>query len=598
MKYTLAVFCTGLTCLLGLAPALAQDKQPVAAHVAGNVYEPAKLEPTDERLAQLKLPQGFRIARFAELVNPRMIAVAPDGTVYITQREPGTLTMLRDTDNDGIADVQKVVAAKKMLHGIALHHNTMYLATVRSVFTAPINADGTLGDVRLLVDDLPDGGQHPNRTLGVGPDSMLYISVGSSCNACRETNDEHAALLRLNLQTMRRTIYASGLRNTLGFGWHPASQRLYGVDHGIDWLGDNEQQEELNEIVEGGRYGWPYVYADGKHVAHPQPPKEFTKAMWAQMSKEPALLYTPHSAPMQMVFYTGGQFPAEFRNDAFVAMRGSWNRWPPSGYEVIRVRFDQHGAPVRIEPFVSGFLVAGGAHGPEGQFARLAGLAMAKDGALLLSDDTNGVVYRVSYEPPAQSRAVQSTPAPRHAFPRVLTSQLPDMQGAARIPVTAAAFPPNAPLPQVHSAYSQNVSPALTWSDIPPQAKSLVVMVEDPDATSPKPFVHWLLANVPATVTALPAALPNTERLAQLGQAQQGANHTGEIGWSGPKPPAGEPPHHYYFQVFALDTTLQLPAGFNRQALLKAMRGHVLASGAVVGTFQREQLGEVTSAQQ
>jgi Raf kinase inhibitor-like YbhB/YbcL family protein len=599
MKTALTVLCLSITCLLsGLSPTVAQDKQAIVTHIEGNVYEPQKLEPTDERIGQLKLPPGFRIARFAELSNPRMMAVAPDGTVYISQREPGTLVMLRDVNSDGIADVQKVVAQKQMLHGVAVHDGTIYLATVKEIFAAPIKPDGTLGDLQMLVDDLPDGGQHPNRTLAVGPDGMLYVTVGSSCNVCRETNNEHATILRLNLQTLQRTIYASGLRNTLGFGWHPGSQRLYGMDHGIDWLGDNEQQEELNELVEGGRYGWPYVYADSKLVAHPQPPKEFTKEMWAQMSKEPTLLYTPHSAPMQMAFYTGSQFPDEYRNNAFVAMRGSWNRQPPSGYEVVRVHFDQRGTPVHIEPFLSGFLVSGGASdGKDGHFARLAGLAVAKDGALLVGDDTNGVIYRVSYEKPAQSRTADGTHTPHHAFPRVITSQLPNLQGTARLTVTAPSFAPNAPIPPEHSAYEQNVSPALAWSDVPKQAKSLVLMVEDADATSPKPFVHWLMANMPPTVTALPTGLPDTERPAPLGNALQGANHMSQIGWFGPKPPAGEPPHHYHFQVFALDTTLQLPSGFNRQALLDAMRGHVLASGEVVGTFQREQAETVTAAQ-
>jgi glucose/arabinose dehydrogenase len=282
----------------------AQDKKTKDVSIQGHVYEPAKLEPTDERVRQLRLPAGFRVRKFAEVSNPRMLAVGADGTVYVTQREPGTLTMLRDTDGDGVADVQRVVAEKERLHGVAVHRGRMYLAAVKEVFVADIKQDGTPGPLRAIISDLPDGGQHPNRTLAVGPDNMLYVTVGSTCNACTETNEEHATMLRASLDGSGRKVFASGLRNTLGFGWHPVSGNLYGMDHGTDWLGDEEQQEELNEIVEGAKYGWPYVYANSKPHPHAKPPAKLglTNADWARQSREPVLLYTPHSAPMQWAY--------------------------------------------------------------------------------------------------------------------------------------------------------------------------------------------------------------------------------------------------------------------------------------------------------
>ncbi|MGH9901988.1 MAG: YbhB/YbcL family Raf kinase inhibitor-like protein, partial [Pyrinomonadaceae bacterium] len=509
--------------------------------------------------------------------------------VYVTQREPGTLSMLRDTNGDGVADVQKVVAEKKMMHGVATHRGRMYLATVKEVFVADLRPDGTLGPLRMLISDLPDGGQHPNRTLAVGPDGMLYISVGSTCNACHETDDESATLLSARLDGTGRKIYASGLRNTIGFGWHPATGKLYGMDHGIDWLGDNEQREELNELVAGVKYGWPYVYADSKINPQDEVPKKLglTNADWARQSREPLLLYTAHSAPMQMAFYTGTMFPAEYRNDAFVAMRGSWNRKPPSGYEVVRVRFDRAGKPTAIEPFMTGFLVKGG--GPDGKdahFARLAGVAAARDGALLVADDTNNVIYRVAHGRSAEGEragASAATGAP------MITMMLPAAASApAVINVRSAAFNQNAPIPDRHSSYFQDLSPALSWSGVPAGAKSLVLMVEDPDAASPKPFVHWLVANIPPSMMSLPTSLPKTERPAQLGGAVQGATHTGQLGYYGPHPPPEEPPHRYHFQIFALDTVLQLPSGFNRRALLDAMRGHVIGRGELIGTYQRK----------
>jgi glucose/arabinose dehydrogenase len=290
------------------------------------------------------------------------------------------------------------VAKKPNMHGIAIHGGRMYLAAVTQVYAADIRENGTLGELQPIIDGLPDGGQHPNRTIAFGPDGMLHITVGSTCNACAETNEENATILRTNPAGSQRTIFASGLRNTIGFGWHPETGELWGMDHGIDWLGDQEQKEELNHLVEGRKYGWPYVYADGKINPADEPPAGVTPQEWAEQSEEPVLLHTAHSAPMQMAFYTGTQFPEDYRNDAFVAMRGSWNRKPPSGYEVVRIDF-QDGKPVAFEPFLTGFLVER-EDGTHGMFGRPVGLAAMPDGSLLVGDDTNGVIYRIAYGQP------------------------------------------------------------------------------------------------------------------------------------------------------------------------------------------------------
>ncbi len=515
--------------------------------------------------------------------------MADDGSVYVTQREPGTLVLVRDLDGDGVADVQRVVARQSGLHGIAIAGRRAYLATVKEVFTADIQPDGTLGPLQVFVANLPDGGQHPNRTLGIGPDGMLYVTVGSTCNACRESNRENATILRLPLQGGPREIFASGLRNTIGFGWHPASRRMFGMDHGIDWLGDDDPPEELNELVANARYGWPYVYADGRINPADEPPPGFTYAMWKQMSRMPAATYTPHSAPMQMAFYTATQFPSEYRNDAFVAMRGSWNRIPPSGYEVVRIRFDPSGTPQKIEPFLSGFLLPGAAPGGgDAHMGRLVGVAVAKDGALLVGDDTNNILYRVSYTNGSPAAGTRSEP-----YPRSLTKDLPDMRGRATLAVTSPAFGPNGSIPDANSAYGSNESPEIAWTGAPRKTKSFVLMVEDPDALSPRPYPHWLVANLSPSSARVGPRVPEGEKPAQLGGGRQGAGATSELAYHGPKPPAGDPPHHYHFQVFALDAVLDLPAGFNRHSLIAAMRGHVLASGEVVGVYQRS---EVASA--
>lgn len=353
-----------------------------------------KVPATDERVKQLKVPTGFTITKFAEDLNkPRMMAVHTDGTVYVTDRDKGTVTMLRDTNNDGKADQQKVVATKEEMHGIAIRDGKAYLMTVNEIYSADIKSDGTLGELKTIAKDFPEGGQHPNRTIEFGPDGMLYVSVGSTCNACGETNDENATLVQMKPDGSGRRIFAKGLRNTIGFAWHPQTKELYGFDHGIDWLGDTTQKEELNKLLEGGDYGWPYVYENGKANLADEPPKGMTWEEYARKTRFPALTYTAHSAPMDMVFYNGSQFPEEYKGDAIVTLHGSWNRSEPMGYKVVRVRYE-NGQPTSVEDFVTGFLV----NGNKEQFGRVVGLAQHKDGSLLITDDDNGVIYRVGYK--------------------------------------------------------------------------------------------------------------------------------------------------------------------------------------------------------
>jgi glucose/arabinose dehydrogenase len=227
-----------------------------------------------------------------------------------------------------------------------------------------------------------------------GPDGLLYINIGSPCNACYDNDPERAAILQMQLEDSTRTIFADGLRNTLGFDWHPETQELWGMDHGIDFLGNDSPNEELNLIEEGNNYGWPFCYDEQEVNEYlPVEPTGQTKAEFCAQSTAPTWLYQAHSAPIGMVFYTGDAFPEEYQNSAFVAMRGSWNRIPAVGYNVVRILFDEEGQPTGFEDFVTGFLIEDGmAH-----FGRLAGLLVLEDGSLLIAEDTNGVIYRVSY---------------------------------------------------------------------------------------------------------------------------------------------------------------------------------------------------------
>ena len=572
LKIAATLFASGLA-----AAALAQQK-PEQATLGGNVYRPVPVPVTKER--NPRVPAGFTARPYAAVAKARILALGPDGTVYVSQRDPGQLVALKDDDGDGRADTQRVVLRRPDLHGIAISGGRLYIATIREVLVADLQPTGDVGPLKLLADDLPDAGQHPNRTLAVGPDGKIYLSVGSTCNSCAERNHESATIVRFAPDGGERTVFASGLRNTIGFGWHPVSRRMWGLDHGIDWLGDDDQKEELNELLENQRYGWPWVYADGRINPAQEPPNGYTKEEWARLSEQPALLHTAHSAPMQMAFYDGTQFPKEYRGDAFAAFHGSWNRGTPSGYEVVRIRFDPSGAATAIEPFVTDFLVKDAAPGGgDGVVGRPVGVAVAKDGALLVGDDANGVIWRVAHDTAKAARDRSQ-----------VTSSLPESASAkGTIAVRSTAFGPDAPLPDRHSDYTGGDSPDLSWSGVPLTAKSVVLIAEDPDAVSPKPFAHWMIANLPPTTTELPAGLSKEGRLPALGGAVQGGTHAGSIGYYGPRPPAGDAPHRYHFQVFALDHTLTLAPGFTREALLDAIDGQVLAKGALVGTYQRKE---------
>ncbi len=563
------------------------DFKAANVRIAGAVVEPVKLPPD---LSALTVPEGYRISIFADgLGNARMLAVADDGTVYLTRRKEGDVLLLRDTDGDGRADQRRTVARRPGMHGIALSGRTAFLVTERDIYSAPIAADGGFGELTRIVADLPDTGQHPNRTIAVGPDGMLYVSVGSTCNACTERSQESASMLRMAKDGSRRTIYAAGLRNTIGFDWHPRSGQLWGMDHGIDWLGDTQQVEELNRIGQGKQYGWPFIYGMGGHNPQDDPTGELTMEDWDRMSERAVLGLDAHSAPMQMAFYRGAMLPAADSGAAFVALRGSWNRSEPSGYAVRRIRFDAAGNPAGADPapFVGGFLrrQPGGGWAQHG---RPVGLATARDGALLFTDDVNGVLYRVSYEGSAPRAAALPRPVapPPSVPPRPLSGDDIAAQRTAPLAVSAA-FGANAPLPAKHSAYYEDVSPALSWGPAPAGTRSFALLMEDPDAASAKPVVHWVAWNISATTTELPEGVAAWPQVPELGNLRQGRTSRGSVGYYGPRPPVGDKPHRYHFQLFALDTVLPILPGADANTLREAMRGHVLAKGRVIGTYRQ-----------
>ncbi|RYG24952.1 YbhB/YbcL family Raf kinase inhibitor-like protein [bacterium] len=566
--------------------------RPTSATVTGNVLRPAMRAPTPELLEGLKAPEGFRIAPWAEgLENPRIVKVRPDGTVYITQRKAENVVMLRDTDGDGMADLQKEVMKAQDLHGLDFTKDGKwaFVIGIHKVWKAPVLTDGTFGPAKQIINGLPDAGQHPNRTLAVGPDNRLYISIGSTTNAAPERNPYNATMVVTDLEGKGKSIYASGLRNTIGFDWSPKGQ-LYGWDHGSDWKGDDECREEINAIAQGKRYGWPFVYEDGKYDPEHMPlEKGYTLERWREESTSPEATYTAHAAGMQLQFYRGAMFPKEYQGDAFVTLHGSWNRYPASGYEVVRVRFGEDGKPKAVEPFITGWVLNAFSRREAQRFGRPCGLATMPDGSLLIGDDDQGMLYRVSYAKEGQ-RAMRLRPLDT-------TTVSPNLvRSPKQIDLKLGGWG----LPNSEYAPGRSKSPAISLGDLPPGTKTLAVIMEDPDATAPKPFVHWLMADLTLTkeipanvlpgdetafgVTSQPT--PNTmiSTIVRYGGVQGGNSH-GTVAYYGPKPPVGDSPHRYHFTVYALDAKLGLKPGFNRVGLLKAMQGHVLGQGTTIARF-------------
>jgi Raf kinase inhibitor-like YbhB/YbcL family protein len=303
---------------------------------------------------------------------------------------------------------------------------------------------------------------------------------------------------------------------------------------------------------------------------------------------------------MQLAFYKGNQFPAEYRGDAFFALRGSWNRNPPAGYEITRIHFEA-GKPIKFEPFVQGFLSKESDrwfhHG------RLAGLAQAKDGSLLFSDDTGGVIYRVAYTGKSNTTKTLGVPTNSNgANIRILNApQLnPDDPHIANLAVkllangnlkalslTSPAFKEGSVIPATYAAKGENISPPLKWESGPAGTKSYAILMEDPDVRENPPFVHWSIYNLPSNLLELPPGIPPVAELVKPKDAKQGKNDFGSVGYIGPNPPAGDGAHRYFFQIFALDTKLNLPIVPTREELIEAMRGHVLSVGYTVGTYDQ-----------
>ena len=387
---TLMITLCGLA-LSTFAQKGAPPKEQVTASVITHFPEHEVFD--ESMVKRIKVPDGFTVSiAAAGLGKPRMLAFSKKGDLYITRRDQGDVLQLVDSDRDGTFDeLHTVVTQFPGVHGIAIHDGVLYLCSNRELKRGKLKDDGSVEQPEVILKDLPDGGQHGNRTLAFGPDNMLYLTIGSDCNDCNESNPEHATIVVVKPDGTGRRIFARGLRNTIGIDWHPQTKELWGADNGTDWRGDDIPPEELNNIKDGAHYGWPFIY--GKRLVDEtrEEPNGTTKKDFA-LTTEPSVLDFPaHSAPINLTFLEEAMaFPKDFQDDALISFHGSWNRKNPEGFKVVRIQFE-NGKPVGTEDFFSGFLSADG----KSRFGRPAGLAVSPTGLIYISDDVNGIIYSV-----------------------------------------------------------------------------------------------------------------------------------------------------------------------------------------------------------
>lgn len=351
------------------------------------------LAPAPAQEGPIRLPPGFAIDVFARgLGHPRFLTFDPKGNLLASVPRSGRVVALPDANAHGKADdVVSVVEGLDLPHGLAFHDGQLYVAeTGRVVRLAydPVSHRAT-GSPQVVVPDLPPRGSHWTRTIVFGPDGGLYVAVGSSCNVCEEKDARRAAIMRYEPNGTGGRPFATGLRNAVGLAFRPGTKELWATVNGRDWLGDDRPSEYFTRVEEGQFFGWPYCHWTGGALLMDP---DFGSAERCRSVARPSVMYQAHSAPLGLAFYTGTQFPAEYRGNLFVALHGSWNRSVPTGYKVVSVRLD--GPEPHVEDFATGWLVEGRA------FARPVDLAVGPDGSLFLSDDTGGYVYRITYHAP------------------------------------------------------------------------------------------------------------------------------------------------------------------------------------------------------
>ncbi len=345
--------------------------------------------PIDKDLERIKLPEGFRIDYYAKDVdNARSMALSESGILFVGTREQDKVYAIVDEDKDGKADEVVVVASGlTMPNGVAIRNGSLYVAEVNRVIRFD-NIEKTFRDkpkFEVVNDKFPSDAHHGWKYIAFGPDDKLYVPVGAPCNICKSEKPIYATITRMNPDGSGLEIYAEGVRNTVGFDWHPESKDLYFTDNGRDMMGDDVPADELNHATKKGQhFGYPYCHAGD--VLDP----EFGKNRNCDEFVKPFQKLHPHGGSLGMKFYTGKMFPAEYKNQIFIAQHGSWNRTEKIGYSLATVTTDDKGNPTH-KPFAEGWL-----QGQE-DWGRPVDVLLMPDGSMLVSDDKNDAIYRITY---------------------------------------------------------------------------------------------------------------------------------------------------------------------------------------------------------
>jgi glucose/arabinose dehydrogenase len=341
-------------------------------------------------LEQIKLPPGFQISIYASNVpNARSMTLSPNGTLFVGTRSAGNVYAIVDRDGDHKADeVITIARGLNMPNGVAFRDGALYVAEVNRVLRYDDVEAHLKNPLKPVVvnDKFPSDKHHGWKFMAFGPDGMLYVPVGAPCNICERTPDRYAAIMRMRPDGGGLETFARGIRNSVGFDWHPTTKELWFTDNGRDWLGDDRPPDELNHAPRPGmHFGYPYCH--GKNIADP----EFGAKHRCDEFTPPAMELGPHVASLGMRFYTGKMFPEEYRNQIFIAEHGSWNRTTPIGYRISLIRLD-NGRAVSYDAFAEGWLQGSQAWG------RPADVLVMPDGSLLVSDDRADVIYRITYK--------------------------------------------------------------------------------------------------------------------------------------------------------------------------------------------------------
>lgn len=344
----------------------------------------------DPKIEKLKMPAGFHVEKYAENVdNARSLCLTASGILFVGTRDAGNVYALKDENGDGKADQRFTIAKNlEMPNGVAFRNGSLFVAEVNRIIRFDSIESKLANPPKPVVvnDSLPDERSHGWKYIAFGPDDKLYVPVGAPCNICERTDDKRfASILRMNPDGTGMEVYASGVRNTVGFDWEPTTREMWFTENGRDWLGDDAPHDELNYAPkQGTHFGFPYCHAG--EVADP----DFGSKFPCSNFEKPAKKLGAHVAALGMEFYSGNMFPPEYKNKIFICEHGSWNRSTPSGYQVSVVTLE-NGKPVHYEPFISGWLEGNKAWG------RPVDIAEMPDGSLLISDDHANTIYRLTY---------------------------------------------------------------------------------------------------------------------------------------------------------------------------------------------------------